>query len=127
MPNTSRPRVDGSLGKALSQRCSAQGRRPALQKAESARSGGGSGHLGPFLREGQATSPHRLLRQDLCSYLHRRFLPEASRPACDWLAGEGAGQCAPRGGGVGHSGSPRSRCVEFGAQPRLRKVQPGGL
>jgi len=86
MPNTSRPRVDGSLGKALSQRCSAQGRRPALQKAESARSGGDSGHLGPLLREGQATSPHRLLRQDLCSYLHRRFQArDNARPAAaEW-------------------------------------------
>ena len=36
--------------------------------------------------------------------------------------GEGARQCAPRGGGVGHSGSPRSRRVGFGAQPRLKEV-----
>ncbi len=36
--------------------------------------------------------------------------------------GNGARQCAPRGRGVGPSGSPRSARVGFGAEPRLMKM-----
>ncbi len=48
----------------------------------------------------------------------------ATRPfkrATGPASGSQARTCAPRGGGVGHSGYPRNRRVGLGVQPRLRK------